>query len=181
MFTNQTSSTTWSISLDQFVSPQTANLTMYDKSTMPDPGLSDVLKYQTLTRDVLRDPTYKDFPQATLLFQAYNHTESRSSKRIINTTCKVSQRYVESIIQCSGSHSTSTTCSVVAQRPSRRAHAVETLSLLSWPALFAWISLQPFATVRTVTGNDWSYAPDLYYLHGLPSADILINDKLRLS
>ncbi|KAI9154721.1 hypothetical protein HJFPF1_07278 [Paramyrothecium foliicola] len=58
------------------------------------------------------------------------------------TICRVRQHYVESQIQCSSFFDSTKNCSVTAQRRSRRQHAPEDVSQLSFPDLFHLLSTE---------------------------------------
>ncbi|RSL69957.1 hypothetical protein CEP54_002034 [Fusarium duplospermum] len=58
----------------------------------------------------------------------------------VTAQCEMKQKYIESRVSCSRSPTTPQNCTVVAQRPSRRRHAPEDISILSFPSTLHWVS-----------------------------------------
>jgi hypothetical protein len=75
-------------------------------------------------------------PQATLLIQSYNVEPYGGAETYTSARCKVSQKYVESRVNCSVSTNSSQNCTVVSQRPSQIPHVSSNVSFISWSEVF---------------------------------------------
>ncbi|TEA10795.1 hypothetical protein C8034_v008697 [Colletotrichum sidae] len=114
----------------------------------------------------LVNETNIDARPTTLLFQARQQTDARAPPDYVTSRCSVTQHHVESRVRCSraaaapGGESSSArqTCRVLAQRPSRKPHASERVSQLSFPRVFRYVSRKlPLATNHHGT----SYTADI--------------------
>lgn len=177
----------WKLAMDRFIDPLWS-----ERTTKPDRTYPGVFANETGVR----------MDKSTLLFQASLTTDIvREAPSIFKSRCDVTQRYVESRVHCERtSPSHAQTCAVVAQRRSRRPHAPEAISQLSFPAIFRYVSGKlPLATSRTsfMPGMSLEYIndpsvgafarPGLPALERVPPRDLsmrlgrLINSYLMLS
>jgi hypothetical protein len=112
----------WAIALDGFV----------DRSWFSRAGARPAI--MTNASDLKARPT-------NLFFQVPSRvTAPISFPNAFETTCRVTQRYVESQVYCSSIVVSQKNCTVVAQRLSRKQHAPEDISQLSFPIDFHVIS-----------------------------------------
>ncbi|KAF5026758.1 hypothetical protein F66182_1177 [Fusarium sp. NRRL 66182] len=127
----------WAVALDRFVDEFWYN----DRNLTTWLGVDNA----TITHDLMGRPmlfeneTGLDVKPARLLFFAhfrYTIPHYTPDMRII-TDCHAVQRYVESRVTCSRvDEHTPQNCSVVAQRPSRKPHAPEGITMLSFPTIW---------------------------------------------
>lgn len=100
----------------------------------------------------------------------------------ITAKCEMKQKYVESRVSCSRSRTTSQNCTVVAQRPSRRRHAPENISLLAFPSTLQWVSKGlPIAAGTAITrkaGLSMRYLADPKSGHSTKNVSIDAFEKL---
>ena len=77
--------------------------------------------------------------------------------------CGVTQKYVESRVNCTWTNNNQQSCVVTAQRPSRKRHAPENITPLSFPTIFRYVSQE---MPRASGGGPISYRSErsLYYL-----------------
>lgn len=72
-----------------------------------------------------------------------------------STTCRVSQLYIESKVECSQIDSRASECSVIAQRPSQQPRASTNITHLSYPWVFSTLSRE----LPTASGLQFSAGP----------------------
>ncbi|KAF6802529.1 hypothetical protein CSOJ01_11536 [Colletotrichum sojae] len=86
----------------------------------------------------------------TLLFQYKNQFDIHDAPDYYTSRCRATQRYIVSRVHCHRDPSSSSArrgCEVVAQRVSRKSHAPEDVSQLSFPRVFRFVSTKlPLAT-----------------------------------
>lgn len=116
-----------------------------------------------------------DTNQATLLFQTRNEIGTLEAWK--QTYCNINQVYVESKVNCTSSRSMRKDCSVVAQRKSQRLHAPSTITRLSFPKVFRYVSQRlPGAD----GGNQILSSPALYHIENITRSIVGNNDYARL-
>ncbi|KAH6661636.1 hypothetical protein F5X68DRAFT_145452, partial [Plectosphaerella plurivora] len=122
-------SSRWLIALDRFVNPiWTGPSRRGDDDTWESPGMF------ANVAGIEAGPT-------RLLFRAFNDAGIIAKGSLIYGYCDVRQRYVESRVHCERQTETSRQkCTAIAQRPSRKGHAPETISHLNFPAVFGHIT-----------------------------------------
>jgi hypothetical protein len=132
--------TPWAIALDRFVDPFWTNVT----------NLSD--RYEDFFFMMSMDGRPLLFENETdvqatpprLLFDSGWLYDVRSGQVGMKTKCEALQRYVESQVHCSRlDMSTPQNCSVIAQRSSRKKHAPEGVTMLSWETTWGYVSSLP--------------------------------------
>lgn len=147
----------WAIALDTFVDSFWSNESIQTKRLQEDYALHERSPVQG-SPALFENETDIEVHPARLLVQlqfpgdygAMNQPPPR-----MEATCNVSQRYVESSVNCSRlNHQRS--CRVISQRPSQKPHASESISHLSFPRTFAYISQY----LPTMASNEMS----VYYL-----------------
>ncbi|KAL4935947.1 hypothetical protein BDV06DRAFT_228336 [Aspergillus oleicola] len=160
-FTDEVGYASFNLALDTFIDPLWSNFSLH-----PDTPISALER-----PDLFTNETGIAAPAATLLFQARLRVDANTAPTLLSTTCAVTQQYVESRVRCSRTAAVARqNCSVIAQRPSLKAHAPETISQLSFPSVFRFISGQlPQATARNMMEPGLS----LYYLND-PSISTLL-------
>ncbi|KAF5524290.1 hypothetical protein CGCA056_v005299 [Colletotrichum aenigma] len=176
--------TTWAIALDRFVDPFWADQEVQNARLAEKLNTTDV---QADVRDGLRlfmNETGIEAGEANLLLQIIipSIKPTRTPETKLEAVCGVTQRYVESRVNCtyvptSGRH----TCAVVAQRPSQQPHAPEAISILSLPHLFYYISKEfPLAATGRPLGGfpDFSiqYLKDPTFKELSSSPDVSLDD-----
>ncbi|CAM1511502.1 Fc.00g090150.m01.CDS01 [Cosmosporella sp. VM-42] len=147
----ETDSTTWSLALDRFINPIWFNGTMEWQD-------AEARAEVTNTPALFNNETGVEFGPTKLLFQAKYANGLHDPQYYMRAYCDVEQIYVESRVVCSRkTPSTQQNCTVVAQRPLRLLHAPESVSFLSFPSVFYFVSeLLPLAT-----GRGMAYRSDL--------------------
>jgi len=136
-FSSNTSTATWSLGMETFISPEfNKSLSTNSSSKHCQPGDHSYIASPCYFRGLV------DSQPGTLLFQSLDLPfDPNSGPPTIHTAyCQVQQIYVESNITCDRS-STTRDCRVVAQRNSERTHAPSVLTPLSFPEIFDAISL----------------------------------------
>ncbi|KAF4874979.1 hypothetical protein CGCSCA1_v005757 [Colletotrichum siamense] len=176
--------TTWAIALDRFVDPFWADQEVQNARLVEKLNTTDV---RADIRDGLRlfvNETGIEAGEANLLLQIIipSIKPTRTPETKLEAVCGVTQRYVESRVNCtyvptSGRH----TCAVVAQRPSQQPHAPEAISILSLPHLFYYISKEfPLAATGRPLGGfpDFSvqYLKDPTFKELSSSPDVSLDD-----
>ncbi|KAF6824096.1 hypothetical protein CPLU01_11025 [Colletotrichum plurivorum] len=155
------SGSTWSLALDRFVDPlwlPSDNASF--SATEPKHGNPGDERHRPSS---FSKETPIDAGPTTLLFQAVVVNDTNPPRVGMMAHCHATQEYVESRVNCSRRASDPRqACKVVAQRPSRRPHASENISHLSFPRVFDMISAQ---LPRTVGGSiNVGLDSSLYYL-----------------
>lgn len=158
-FDHRGSSAQWGIAIDRFVDPWWFNHSI-QKARFD----------HTITNGplVLANETELAMGPTKLLLRLLlreNYYQDKIDE--IEITCDIAQRYVESRVDCSHLDERRT-CKVVAQRPSQKAHTLETITQLSFPRAFNDISRElPTATGRVLGSRNVTNVLDqsLYYLH----------------
>ncbi|KAL0940025.1 uncharacterized protein CTRU02_206635 [Colletotrichum truncatum] len=154
--------TTWSLALDRFVDPLWMGSNGTGSSKFFETLNDNRSRY--LNRPILfQNETGIEAGPTTLLFQAVSSSSKSSADALLRAYCSVTQKYVESRVNCSSTAGSSRqNCSVTAQRPSRKPHAPENISQLSFPPVFNLVSQELPLTV----GGSVSYQSEvsLYYL-----------------
>lgn len=100
-----------------------------------------------------------DVTPPRLLFDSgwmYSSSRGQVDSQVgMKTKCEVLQRYVESQVHCSRlGMSTPQNCSVIAQRSSRKKHAPEGVTMLSWETTWGWVSSLPSVVEGTLEYPD---------------------------
>ncbi|KAF4939115.1 hypothetical protein CGCF245_v004007 [Colletotrichum fructicola] len=168
---NNSFKTTWSLALDRFVDP---------KRMAFDPNMP-LDEYMRFGGDLLRPSRFEnetgmETGPTTLLFQAYCTSNDYFPPDLGFTAyCRVSQKYVESQVECSNAASIRS-CRVIAQRASQEQHAPEGISHLSFPTLFYYVSREMPITL----GVEMSYQSEssLYYIKD-PTLKALQSEETR--
>ncbi|KAJ3541523.1 hypothetical protein NM208_g4577 [Fusarium decemcellulare] len=129
--------TPWTMALDRFVGDYWV-------------GWGNVSHRSSFNTNMMNNPilfeneTDLDAAPSKLLFQAGFQYQQRGSDMGIKTECEVVQRYVESRVACSRVHlSAPHNCSVTAQRFSRKKHAPEAITLLSFERVWGYVTRTP--------------------------------------
>ncbi|KAF4458791.1 hypothetical protein FALBO_14464 [Fusarium albosuccineum] len=129
--------TPWTMALDRFVGDYWV-------------GWGNVSRRSSFNTNMMNSPilfeneTDLDAAPSKLLFQAGFQYQQRGSDMGIKTECEVVQRYVESRVACSRVHlSAPHNCSVTAQRFSRKKHALEAITLLSFERVWGYVTEAP--------------------------------------
>ncbi|KAI8715740.1 hypothetical protein NCS52_01082300 [Fusarium sp. LHS14.1] len=143
--------TTWNFGVDRFVDPFWLN-----NSHLRDRLPWDDSSFKKFTRPLIfENETGIESKPANLFFEALMRPAGSSlgpRTFVVAAKCEMKQRYVESRVNCS--QTIRQNCTVVAQRPSRRRHAPEDISHLSFPSTLHWVSLGlPIATGRSSSGK----------------------------
>lgn len=87
---------------------------------------------------LFKNETDLSVPATNLLFMASFGQWLGGAMKSVKAECFVTQRYVESRVHCSRvDTSTVQNCSVIAQRLSRKNHATENITMLSWPLIWS--------------------------------------------
>jgi hypothetical protein len=136
---------TWAIAVNNFVDPYWTNDTlMKERFTVDEASkLGDVQRRPSMFEnetDIEVEPT-------KLFLHARPGIDYATGATLeLKAYCDVAQKYVESRVTCDSSGE-QLNCSVTAQRPSRRRHASESITYLSYPHVFNYISSEmPNAT-----------------------------------
>ncbi|KAL2680622.1 hypothetical protein Neosp_008224 [[Neocosmospora] mangrovei] len=131
--------TTWNFGVDRFVDPFWLN-----DSHLPDRlgwGLPHPYT-PTFTRPLIfENETGIESKPANLFFEAVIEPAGSPAQiwtYTVAAKCEIKQRYVESRVSCS--RTSRQNCTVVEQRPSRRRHAPENISHLSFPTVSRFVS-----------------------------------------
>ncbi|WQF80919.1 hypothetical protein CDEST_05933 [Colletotrichum destructivum] len=162
---NDTERTAWMLAVDRFVDPVWL---LKNNTVQRDPltGLFEDKHAAERERPRLfMNETGIEVGQTNLLFQAEAAWTSSKAPTVnrATSTCRVTQKYVESRVNCTRAPADITpACRVVAQRPSEKKHAPEDITHLSFPKVFNLVSKH---LPRTV-GGQISYQTEfsLYYL-----------------
>ncbi|KAI6765578.1 hypothetical protein HG530_006648 [Fusarium avenaceum] len=147
--------TPWAIAIDRFVNPFWTNVT----------NLSDRYEdfFFMMSMDgrplLFENETDIDLTPPRLLFDSgwmYSSSSGQVDSQVgMKTKCEVLQRYVESQVHCSRlGMSTPQNCSVIAQRSSRKKHAPEGVTILSWETTWGWVSSLPSVVEGTLEYPD---------------------------
>ena len=166
---SNTSTATWSLGLDTFISPQfNRSLSTNSSSKSCQPGDNGYIASPCY----LRGLSDSQASSGTLLFQSLDvSSDTNSSPTIRAAFCQVQQIYVESNITCTQSVNAQTDCHVVAQRNSERHRAPSAIIPLSFPEVFDAISLglpRSFGTTQSSSKSD----PSVFYLNSTSTTDI---------
>ncbi|KAM6526186.1 hypothetical protein FSOLCH5_002313 [Fusarium solani] len=143
--------TTWSFGVDRFVdSFWLKPLHLFDRLPWDRVGLSK------FTRPLIfENETGIESKPANLFVEAVIRPAGSTlgpQTFKVAAKCEIKQRYIESRVNCS--RTVRQNCTVVAQRPSRRRHAPEDISYLSFPSTLHWASLElPKAAGRSSSGK----------------------------
>ncbi|CAM1509498.1 Fc.00g032370.m01.CDS01 [Cosmosporella sp. VM-42] len=170
-----TDAATWNLGLDTFVDTIWRNFSFYD-----DRGIE---KSQTERPGMFTNETGIEAGPTKLLFQAELSDNPNSPPDHVNTTCGVSQKYVESWVTCSRTNQLARpNCTVVEQRDSQKPHSPENISQLSFPLIFSYISGRlPRATNHRSTNSQADLS--LNYIQNPSVLDVgkLYTQKSRLA
>ncbi|KAI8660805.1 hypothetical protein NCS57_01058800 [Fusarium keratoplasticum] len=141
--------TTWNFGVDRFVDSFWLN-----SSHLLDRLSWGGVELRKFTRPLIfENETGIKSKLANLFFLAViEPARSSLGPLIVGAECEIKQRYVESRVNCS--QTARQNCTVVAQRPSKRRHASEDISHLSFPSILNWASLGlPIAAGRSSSGK----------------------------
>ncbi|RTE83353.1 hypothetical protein BHE90_002162 [Fusarium euwallaceae] len=132
-------STAWNFGVDRFVDPFWLNTSLLSER------LDWGRPYTTAFRRpfIFENETGIESRPGNLFFDSQIITGGRGEQVPFYTVaaeCEMKQKYIESRVSCSRSSTTPQNCTVVAQRPSRRRHAPEDISQLSFPSTLHWVS-----------------------------------------
>ncbi|KAM0425257.1 hypothetical protein ACHAPT_009574 [Fusarium lateritium] len=146
-------STTWNFGVDRFVDTYWLNSTlMFERF-----GWGNLPSSQFTTPLIFENETGIESKPAKLLFEAVITPGGGGGLDgyTVAAPCEMKQRYVESRVACSRIDATARRdCTVVAQRPSRRQHAPEDVTMLSFPSTLHWVSLGlPVAAGESSSGK----------------------------
>jgi hypothetical protein len=172
-FSSNTSTATWSLGMETFISPEfNKSLSLNSSSKSCQPGDHSYIASPCYLRGLT------DSQPGTLLFQSLDLPFDPNSgpPTIRAAYCQAQQIYVESNITCDQS-STTRDCRVVAQRNSERSHAPSTITPLSFPEIFDAISLglpRSFGATESGSKSD----PSVFYLTNTSTQFIVNADGL---
>ncbi|KAJ4228132.1 hypothetical protein NW759_004215 [Fusarium solani] len=141
--------TTWNFGVDRFVDPFWLNTSiLFDRL-----GWGSHFTSEFTRPFIFENETGIESKPANLFFDARIMPGGSLEKDYtVAAKCDVKQRYVESRVSCSPASRHN--CTVVAQRPSRRRHAPDDISHLSFPAVSRWASVGlPLAAGRSSSGK----------------------------
>jgi hypothetical protein len=141
--------TTWNFGVDRFVDPFWLNTSiLFDRL-----GWGGHFTSEFTRPFIFENETGIESKPANLFFDARIMPGGSLEKDYtVAAKCDVKQRYVESRVSCSPASRHN--CTVVAQRPSRRRHAPDDISHLSFPAVSRWASVGlPLAAGRSSSGK----------------------------
>ncbi|KAF4629947.1 hypothetical protein G7Y89_g8190 [Cudoniella acicularis] len=168
---NSTTTATWSIGLDNFISPKfSSSLSTGSTSKTCQSGNQGYLASPCYLRNLSESQVLP----GTLLFQSEPTVSEESASLVVQAaSCPIQQVYVQSKIVCNQEPSASRRCRVVAQRQSQNANAPSFITPLSFPEIFEPISLhlpRAFGAALSGTRSD----PSIFYLNN-PSPSLIIN------
>lgn len=153
---------TWLLGLNRFVDP----LWFGGNYTNRTKGLrdEDLHRLNLFTNEEGIEAT-----PAELFFKAICIYNDVADKYYFTGNCTVTQKYVESRVDCTRPSTGQQSCAVTAQRPSGKKHAPEAITPLSYPVIFRYVS----AAMPRTTGGTLSFQsePSLYHIAGKSMAD----------
>ncbi|KAM0429260.1 hypothetical protein ACHAPT_006474 [Fusarium lateritium] len=154
----------WNLALDTFVDPMWSDVSFFTSHGFESLDTNRPSMF-------LREKGIEGKP-TKLLAQIEYRSDGNRPPDLIFAQCGVYQHYIESRVNCSlESRGTRQNCSVVEQRRSKKPHAPEDISLLSFQAVFNKISLLlPQATHHTSSIS--TLDPSLKYIQNPSSLDI---------
>lgn len=166
---SDTSTATWSLGLDTFVSPEfNRSLSTNSSSKSCQPGDISYIASPCY----LRGLSGSQASTGTLLFQSLDVPSDPNSPRSVQAAfCQIQQIYVQSNITCSQSNGTRRKCKVITQRNSEGRHAPSAITPLSFPEIFDAISLalpRSFGVPQSGSKSDAS----IFYLNDTSTESI---------
>jgi hypothetical protein len=166
---SNTSTATWSLGLDTFISPAfNRSLSTNPSSKSCQPGDNGYIASPCY----LRGLSDGQASSGTLLFQSLALLSDPNTPPSIQAAfCQVQQIYVESNITCTQSDNAQMDCHVVAQRNSERDRAPSAITPLSFPEVFDALSLglpRSFGATQSGSKSDLS----VLYLNSTSTPDI---------
>ncbi|KAG9238493.1 hypothetical protein BJ875DRAFT_40490 [Amylocarpus encephaloides] len=169
------STATWSIGLDNFISPL-FNHTLSVNSPPPKFCVQPSTNSAQPTQPFLSAPcalanlSPNQVELGTLMFQS--HSPSTADGFINQAFCQTRTIYVQSKVACTSAAHTPLSCRVTAQRPSQMSHAPTALTPLSFPAVFQPLSLYLPRSFR-IQENSGNADPSLLYLTNPDPASLI--------
>ncbi|KAK8115363.1 hypothetical protein PG999_007432 [Apiospora kogelbergensis] len=170
------SEASWSLGINRFVDPlwfggNRTNRTEF-KETSKSSRASDLHRPNLFTNE----NGIEAGPTGLIIQATCKHQYTLQPELFFTGYCDITQRYVESRVNCTWLKGNQQICAVTAQRPSQQPHALDAITPLSFPVIFRGVSKE----LPRTTGGTISYQtePSLYHLAD-PSLKAMGGGELR--